>query len=341
MQCGRVKSFQPLIADSTAPTRAVPGVLIHSTRRPSSANLNTIPALVAMLLAAVASPSAARANTAKTGHALDSIIETEHAFAQESVQQGTKRSFLNYVAPDGVIFRPKPVAAPQTLAKDPEDNPKEGFLDWWPVLAGVSRSGDLGFSVGPWHQHLSIPVKGYPDDTYGYYCTVWRKQPDGKWKFVIDGAGAFLRTTPPTRARGSKVERLIPNGAPRSSGGGSALNEVRRLEAALAKGARSDAATALESDYSPRAWVMGSHIEVTPGPAGWRSELKRRPTRMDLQYVGGGGAAAGDLVYTYGLVGSLDPKTPFTDATYLHIWMRNGARWQIVFDGIKQRRSFD
>jgi hypothetical protein len=61
---------------------------------------------------------------------------------------------------------------------------------------------------------------------------------------------------------------------------------------------------------------------------------------MELQYVGGGGAAAGDLVYTYGLVGSLDPKTPFSDATYLHIWMRDRAGWRIVFDGIKQRRSF-
>jgi len=62
---------------------------------------------------------------------------------------------------------------------------------------------------------------------------------------------------------------------------------------------------------------------------------------MAFSHSGGGASSSGDVVYTYGNVESLDPQMALRDATYLHIWMRRGGRWQIVFDGIKQRRSFD
>jgi hypothetical protein len=277
---------------------------------------------------------------ARAERSLEEIVQVEHAFAQDSVRNAVKRSFLNYVASDGVIFRPRPVPALETLRADPDDSPSEGFLDWWPVMAGVARSGDLGFSVGPWHQHLASPPANYPADTYGYYCTIWRRQADGSWRFVVDGAGAFLRTTQPSRPRGSPVARLPIPGASRAVGGDGALAEVRAIENHLAVAAGVDARPALSAHYSPSAWVMGSHVEVVPGPTGWIGELTRRPSRLAFRYLGGGASAAGDVVYTYGLAESLDPRMAIRDATYLHIWMRQGRSWQIVFDGIKQRRSF-
>ena len=287
--------------------------------------------------AAGARPSWSRASAQRS---LEEIIGVERTFAQDSVRNAVKRSFLNYVAPDGVIFRPRPVPALETLRADSDDSPAEGFLDWWPVMAGVSRSSDLGFSIGPWQQHLTSPPANYPADTYGYYCTIWRRQADGSWRFVIDGAGAFLRTAQPTRPRGSPVTRLPISGEARNVGAAGALAEVRILEAELNAAAGSDARRALAARYHSSAWVMGSHVEVMPGPAGWSGELSRRPARLSFQQVGGGASQAGDLAYTYGLVESLDPLMALRDATFLHIWIRQGGRWQLVFDGIKQRRSF-
>ncbi len=41
----------------------------------------------------------------------------------------------------------------------------------------------------------NMPVKdkkGEITTTYGNYVTVWKRQPDGKWKYVLDGGN----TTP-------------------------------------------------------------------------------------------------------------------------------------------------
>ena len=294
-----------------------------------------------MMMTSVSGSAAGNSARALGAKSLEDVIQVEHDFAKDSVATGVKKSFLRFVAPDGVIFRPKPVPALATLEADEDDSPSDGFLDWWPVMAGVSSSGDLGFSVGPWYQHLTKPPANYPADVYGYYCTIWRRQADGSLKFVVDGAGAFLRTTVPTRPKGSPVARLpIPNEA-RKVGAEGATAEVTALEEKLGAAVRADARAALPGYYYSGAWVMGSHVEVVPGKAGWAAELGRRPARMAFSHSGGGSSSSGDVVYTYGNVESLDPQMALRDATYLHIWMRRGGRWQIVFDGIKQRRSFD
>ncbi len=52
--------------------------------------------------------------------------------------------------------------------------------------AEVSASGDLGYTFGGFA--FKIKTKAGVDTTYyGDYITIWRKQPDGKWKFVFDG----------------------------------------------------------------------------------------------------------------------------------------------------------
>lgn len=54
-------------------------------------------------------------------------------------------------------------------------------LTWEPFKAEVSKSGDMGYTLGNW--------KLVTKDTtmYGNYYTIWKKQADGKWKFVVDG----------------------------------------------------------------------------------------------------------------------------------------------------------
>jgi len=293
--------------------------------------------MISLAIAAAAITTSGAASLQRD--AVAEIIDVERDFAQDSVRSGTKQSFLRYIAPDGVIFRPQPVPGLETIRKDPDDNPSEGFLDWWPAMAGVSRSGDLGFSVGPWHQHLTTAVANYPTDTYGYYCTIWRRQLDGRWKFVIDGAGAFLRTIPPTRPRGSAVTRIPVSDDQRVVATG-ALSEVRAIEVELSKQARVTARETLPRYYLSDAWVMGSPVEVQPGPRGWEPELSRRPAALTFNYIGGGESSAGDVAYTYGSVESAEAGVTLRDATYLHIWMRKAGEWRIVFDGIKQRRSF-
>lgn len=58
-------------------------------------------------------------------------------------------------------------------------------LNWQPELASAARSGDFGFSIG-----VAGPRDGTPLATgaaaTGHYFTIWRRDADGKWRYVID-----------------------------------------------------------------------------------------------------------------------------------------------------------
>src|SRR5262245_18099996 len=70
----------------------------------------------------IGQPSAAATEMAR-------VTKVEREFARASMTIGIKQSFLQYAAPDAVIFRPRPVPAVATLQKDPDDN-WGATLDW-------------------------------------------------------------------------------------------------------------------------------------------------------------------------------------------------------------------
>ena len=61
-----------------------------------------------------------------------------------------------------------------------------GFsLSWQTTKAEVARSSDIAYSVGTYRMGLDDP-KGNPVTDRGKYVTVWRKQPNGNWKAIVD-----------------------------------------------------------------------------------------------------------------------------------------------------------
>ena len=49
----------------------------------------------------------------------------------------------------------------------------------------VSSTGDLAYSLGLYETTVNDP-RGNPLTYRGKYVVVWRKQPNGAWKVVID-----------------------------------------------------------------------------------------------------------------------------------------------------------
>lgn len=52
------------------------------------------------------------------------------------------------------------------------------------MLAFVSRAGDLGFTTGPWEWWRNKTDSSA--FAFGNYCTVWQRESNSEWKFVID-----------------------------------------------------------------------------------------------------------------------------------------------------------
>jgi ketosteroid isomerase-like protein len=65
------------------------------------------------------------------------------------------------------------------------DPPPPQGLVWQPEYWSAARSGDLAFTIG-----VAGPRNGTPLATganaAGHYFTIWRKDADGKWRYVID-----------------------------------------------------------------------------------------------------------------------------------------------------------
>ena len=49
----------------------------------------------------------------------------------------------------------------------------------------VARSGDLAYEVGIWDMTVN-DKEGKPVNSIGKYVVVWKKQPSGDWKAVVD-----------------------------------------------------------------------------------------------------------------------------------------------------------
>jgi ketosteroid isomerase-like protein len=71
-----------------------------------------------------------------------------------------------------------------------------GFsIGWQSTKAEVARAGDMGYSVGTYQMGMNDPG-GNPMTDRGKYATVWRKQPDGNWKAIVDIFNSDLPAAP-------------------------------------------------------------------------------------------------------------------------------------------------
>jgi ketosteroid isomerase-like protein len=131
------------------------------------------------------------ANAKEHEQEVESLRQTELAFSKMCGEKGMKESFLFYA--DENVIKPQeerfPIIGKDSLAASFSRRPKETFrLEWYPVRVEVSNSGDLGYTFGNWTLTTSKSEKNY-----GNYATVWKRQPDGSWKFVLDTGNS----TPP------------------------------------------------------------------------------------------------------------------------------------------------
>jgi len=113
------------------------------------------------------------------------LMQTDRDFSDMSVKEGMFKAFLFYIAEDGVMLRNNsfPAKGKETLAKRFEGKTDTTFiLSWEPLYEKISESGDLGYTYG---LHTNKD-KLTGEVSRGTYVTIWLKQPDGSWKYVLD-----------------------------------------------------------------------------------------------------------------------------------------------------------
>lgn len=117
------------------------------------------------------------------------IIKADKAMSNMAAKDGFHKTLLLYA--DDSVVKPQeghlPVIGKQLLIKYWAGKEEVKNISWSPYKAEASKSGDLGYTLGNW--------KLVTKDTalHGNYYTIWKKQHDGRWKFVVDGGN----NTPP------------------------------------------------------------------------------------------------------------------------------------------------
>ncbi len=134
-----------------------------------------------------AAPNPLTDPTVKPGKIL--LYDLEARFAKDVAARGGA-AFADWFAEDGVALGngQQPVVGRVAIMKSANWDPKVYQLTWTPTDAVLGPSGDEGYTWGHFEGH-SKDANGNPVTTSGRYITIWRKQPDGKWKVVLD-AGA-------------------------------------------------------------------------------------------------------------------------------------------------------
>jgi len=109
----------------------------------------------------------------------DVLKDADRAFAALSARQGPNAAFQAFAAPDVTLLNAaQPHTTPEQLGKR---FPADLQIAWEPDEAVISAGGDLGYTMG----HATITRADKVEKSR--YLTVWRKQPDGSWKFILDG----------------------------------------------------------------------------------------------------------------------------------------------------------
>jgi ketosteroid isomerase-like protein len=111
------------------------------------------------------------------------LFSLERRFAA-AVAQGGGAAFASYFDPDGMTManRQNPLIGQAAIAAHATWSPTAYQLTWTPEGGELSPSGDMGYT---WGQYEGRSTTSAAVES-GRYMTVWKKEPDGSWKIVMD-----------------------------------------------------------------------------------------------------------------------------------------------------------
>jgi len=120
-----------------------------------------------------------------TGRDREEIVTTERDFAVMAEEEGVAAAFYHFAADSAVILRGGKLIRGREAIRDYYlQNLKPGTkLQWAPDYTDVS--GDLGYTYGR-YTHQVPDSSGNITESLGMFHTVWKRQPDGSWRFVWD-----------------------------------------------------------------------------------------------------------------------------------------------------------
>lgn len=258
--------------------------------------------------------------------ALAAMADAERAFSRRATETTPRDAFIEFFADESVSFQPGPGPARDRLKQQPPPPPGRPAFTWEPRTGDVAASGDLGWLTGP----VRFP-QADGSIRHGCYFSVWKKQPDGSFRVVLDigvqppgevaFAPGFVRA--PSRATGTAP-------ASRTEAERTLLEADKTFSAAIA---RDGAAMAFGKAMHPAARLHRNGFQPMTSrdqAATWLTAQVKTMTSEPMKSETG---ASGDLGYTWGKATVTGTDGKPVDGYYVRVWTFDAARgWQLVAD---------
>ncbi|WP_207428106.1 hypothetical protein [Pedobacter sp. SYSU D00535] len=254
------------------------------------------------------------------------IVAAENYFAALAKEKGLKKAFLKVADNSTIVFRPNPVSAVEYYKKQSDSL---GILNWEPVWAKISKSGDWGFTTGPFNYRKDLDSE---ISSYGQYVSVWKKNSKGVWKLAVDLGIPHKKPT-------SKPVLNFPNppneiylkqrSQERLQQREDIVLSSDKLFATVQKADNKIAHTEFLAEDA-RLLFPGSEpiIGKKAIAAFWQKQGLRassKPLRADRSY-------SGELAYTTGEA-SIVKGREITPYNYLRVWeVQPGYKWSVILE---------
>lgn len=250
-------------------------------------------------------------------NAQQEIARAEQAFANLSADSGARTAFLHFLDSNSLLFHDGKGYDGLRFWRGLPDS-GGGQLLWKPVYTGMSASGDLGFSTGPFEQ-CDAPAGNV--QASGNYTSIWVKNKQGEWKVIIDMGARYTPSLFKQQWEQLVYNRLLPIAEK--------IN-WQQVEQELITQLHQKGYQAFLPYVTNDTWFNLLGHQPLHTIKDIAAGLKQVPAGLKFEHLGGAISAAGDLFYAYGAV-TLNGKKE----NYLRVWGHEKDGWKLLLQVLK------
>jgi ketosteroid isomerase-like protein len=264
------------------------------------------------------------------------LMRVDSEFNALSQRVGRIEGFLQYMADDALLLN-RATRGKAAARSSFERTDVKGFrLIWGATYADVSQAGDLGYTLGVWHRETPVRESTEVRTSTGMFLTIWHREPDGSWKFVVDGVGNVIAPEEIERIHRSMRSFSGPQAHPTNTSTDPAT--LAALDQSLSRQAlATDFDSALLERLADDAMLLDQRVHSRAAAIA-SLNAEARHVKYSWEPFEAKIARLGDLGYTWGAFRRFERDDenwqPAATGLYVNVWKRQGdGAWKIVVAG--------
>lgn len=248
----------------------------------------------------------------------EQLVNAENKFEKECLELGIKGGFLKNMDSSAIAFTKGSLEEAKKFWLSLPDF--AGIYTWAPDYAEASLSGDWGYTTGA-VEYRDSSINDRPS-SYNQYTTVWHKNKNGEWKYLVDIGNSHGPVKIDRIAEEMKVKKVAARNLSKQT--------ILNLEKEYFQLFQNNTAQAINKYYSKSVLFNFSGKPLTTSADSIlsfykpvASDIKFAPVDIRISPHGDMAAVSGYIIYQN------------QKKHYLRIWRNETVGWKIALEVAK------